>query len=319
MMHSSSETRQPFGKKLLGLAKDGSIGSAAVVFLIYICGYLSLRFRLLLLGAAMDFGAFSERVFYAGAMFLIYTALTLSSVLLIVLLPALGIRLISRWLWFKRMRKSAHDPGLATNDPGLAERTTSAISRMIRAAPYECCLTTLVLGFAFVQFFLRKILSFQAILLHPSGLSGVFDFLVRACVLDKEAYYVLLLLALVLASGLFILLRKNMPNTLASKWLLRILFFGICVQAAFIPIHHGGLVVAQSFSRLMRIKGEALPAGKKAWLIWEGETFLSILLKDSTKAGVSRKMMITTKELAAPMESGGSDPLDSLLSIDPSF
>ena len=303
MKNGAPAAGEPVEGDFLRVARNWSIWSAVGVFLIYGCGYLSLRFRLLSLGVMADFGAFGERTFYAGAMFWFHTMLTLSSMLAIIIL----IGIIPGLAWFKGRRKNP-------DQPGMTERMTSAVSRSVQASPYKWYSFALLFSMGWPQFYLRKIVQFRSILLDPTERTDIFSTLPKAGDLAKEFYFMLLLFALLLSGGLYAVVRKNMPKIMSSGWLLAILFFMICVQAALIPIHHGQLVARQTFMSLIRISGEKLPAGRKAWLLWEGETILSFFVKDSTESGISRGLLVSTKEEASPMESGHFHPLDSLLS-----
>src|SRR5580704_12553545 len=76
--------------KLGNIAGKWTAYSAAGTFLLYLFGYLALRFQLTAYGVAVNLDAFDEKYLFAGCRFLLFLSMTLPSILMIlaiVLLP----------------------------------------------------------------------------------------------------------------------------------------------------------------------------------------------------------------------------------------
>src|SRR6266550_5770131 len=72
--------------KLGNLAGKWTAYTAFCTFVLYLLGYLTLRFQLSTYGVVTDLDAFDEKYFFAGSRFLVYLVTSVPNVLLIVML-----------------------------------------------------------------------------------------------------------------------------------------------------------------------------------------------------------------------------------------
>src|SRR5580692_4403521 len=123
-------------EKLGGVAGKWSAFAPLGSFLLYLLGYLTLRFQLNTYGVATNLDLFDEKYFFAGCRFLVYVVSSVPNVLIVVLvLVAIGCV------------PYALTPASARNRLGLwAARWT--------AKPVRLPLLGTVLAIAFIQFVL---------------------------------------------------------------------------------------------------------------------------------------------------------------------
>jgi len=80
-----------FTEKLGGLAGRWTAYAAFGSFLLYLFGYLTLRFQLSTFGVATNLDIFDEKYLFAGCRFLVYLVSSVPNILIVVLiLAALG-------------------------------------------------------------------------------------------------------------------------------------------------------------------------------------------------------------------------------------
>ena len=77
------------------LAGSWAVISALGSFVLYLAGYLSLRFHLTVLGIGTDLNVFDERYLFSGAKFLIYLTTTLPICVLLLLVLFVAVSMIS--------------------------------------------------------------------------------------------------------------------------------------------------------------------------------------------------------------------------------
>src|SRR5581483_11308699 len=115
--------------------KDISSYAATGAFLLYLFGYLALRFHLTALGVVTELGVFDERYFFAGAQFLVFLA---------AMIPALAMALpivALIWVLWRRWPR-AQKPAI-----GLLHR------------PALLCWTTIVLAVAAIRLWMGACLA----------------------------------------------------------------------------------------------------------------------------------------------------------------
>jgi hypothetical protein len=78
-------------------------------FMLYVLGYLTIRFHLTALGAGTDLGIIDERYLFAGAKFVVYLVSACVTLLLLLLLPA-GLCYAAYRLLSRRRRPEGQPP-----------------------------------------------------------------------------------------------------------------------------------------------------------------------------------------------------------------
>src|SRR5262249_26653851 len=79
-------------------------------FILYVLGYLTIRFHLTVLGAGTDLSIVDERYLFAGARFVVYLVSACVTLLLLLLLPAAIAWAAWRFLWRRGKRQGEAAP-----------------------------------------------------------------------------------------------------------------------------------------------------------------------------------------------------------------
>jgi hypothetical protein len=277
-------------------------------FLLYLFGYLALRFQLSTYGVATSLSAIDERYLFAGSRFFVYLVSSLPSLLLIAIvlfavlyLPTkLILTACRRWLtpfseWWSPTRVLA----LGT-----------------------------LLSVAFIQFVFRKCFVYGNLLLLEELPQGEW---MNSVLLTDDSYRALYFAGLVgatLLSAAFLFLAGPAAADEPAKprALRRLLMFLITVQVLLLPINYGVLIASQSLPRVSEISADVpLTKGARAWLVWEasdsliylvskpdeGRAIIGIPKKDSRTRIVAHDFifqeLFRRRDQTPPTPSGGGD------------
>jgi hypothetical protein len=269
-----------------------SLYAALSSLIIYVFGYLTVRFQLMALGIGTDLELLDERYLFEGAKFMVYIVSTVPVVVLFVLpLTALG------WLVMRKF-PSARD--LLTRwwsrptDPLVAGIVFSVL--MIKCVMKQC--------FLFDNLLLRERLPrpawFAYILIAPDALPA-------------QLYFALLIASIAVAIGFTLPLRYWSTATPAHRALGGLLIFLIGVQVLLIPVNYGILTSSRDMPRILPGAASAdVAPGCTAWLVWEGKSGMTFLVRDPAKA---RKTLLTVlRDQVKRVEIVAYDPLPVLWS-----
>jgi hypothetical protein len=251
-------------------------------FVLYLFGYLSLRFHLSVLGVDTGLSVLDERYLFAGAQFLVYL-LTSAPVALILVFAA-------RWV-LRRVRLAF-----------LRRAETMVVSGV-------------VVSIVAIQFVMRQCLPFTNLLLRrdlpPPGW-------VQALLLDDtgalQSLYFSALLAWVL--GLAWLLvegaRQQAWPWPAPNWILASV---VSIQFLLLPVNFGVLIADQDVPRVTTMDGkEDLKSNVQAWRVWEGKESTTFFVRRWDKDHeTSRTLVSLDKESIKKTEIAGYDRVFRLL------
>jgi hypothetical protein len=254
---------QNLPEKIKSLTGSLTAYTALGSFVLYFFGYLTLRFRLTMLGVNTDLAVLDERYFFAGASFLVYLVASAASAVL-VLLALAGLA----WLVYRataRMR------------PGKA---LSSWLRAYSASPGRLMLTGILCSIGLIQFVMRQCMTFENILLaqyalDPEWLAGV-----RLNDANATLFFVALLLGIGVSALLYFAARRQQEQTVYSRALGYVLVFLLAVEFLLLPVNFGVLIWEPAFARVASLGGkEALKPGQEAWMIWEGKDWTTYLVR----------------------------------------
>ena len=272
------------GERIKALEAGRVAYSTLFAFILYLFGYLAVRFHLTALGIGTDLAVLDERYVFTGARFLIYFAASIPSIVLLALLVA-GVVFIPYRLLPKMLQTPAQGAAL-----WLLQRLSP-----LWATQRRLTLSGIVLSVISIQFVMRQCFFLSNLLLAPrlpAAPEWVSDLLTASD--GTVALYFAGILALTsVPTGVFIILwlRPIEDNTLV---LLRALL-GLLVtaQLLLLPINFGYFVVDKSLPRVAAL-GEAtpLPQGAEAWLAWNGKNGITYLVSDPG-GGTSSRFLIT--------------------------
>jgi hypothetical protein len=252
-----------------GLAGGWSQYTLIGSFVLYVLGYLVLRFHLTALGLATDLTIVDERYLFTGARFLIYLAATVP--------VSLVIASIAWQLWRRLPARVA---------AAFATPTFSIIFSvlMIQLVMRQCFL----IGNLLLATDLSRLPSWvTSLLLDDTYLLLFFSVLVAACALPIAT---------------LILTRDQAVSPLKRG----VLTFLAAVQVLLVAVNYGYLVVDKTLPRVAAMGDTALPSGTDAWLVWEGEKGVTFLTCDASRR---RSLITLPKSKIDRTEVVGFDPI----------
>jgi hypothetical protein len=252
---------QDYVAKLDGIAGKWPGYAALGTFLIYLFGYLALRFQLYIYGVSTNLDAFDEKYFFAGCRFLLFLGMTIPSILLILVVMLLPLYVAYR---------------LIPN--ALRSRLQVWISTW-RKRPYLPRVSACLLSLLLIQFVFRQCVLLSNMLLreHPP------DYWITSVLLGGEFAQASYFAVLVLGAGLsFFVLAGAMqvPVPAGGAFILTALaVFLVAVEFLLLPVNYGILVGSTSLPRVSQVENQSkLAPGSSAWLVWESKEALTYLV-----------------------------------------
>lgn len=265
-------------------AKIGTLGSNWTVytvmgsFLLYVLGYLSLRFHLTAMGVGTDLTVLDERYLFTGARFLVYFASALPSVVLILLLLGLVLYLPYCLL-----------PSSARN------RLVQWTQRLVTWAtsPGRLALVGITFSVLVIQLLMRDCFELDNLLLReelPED-NRLVGWLVEG---DKTAI-TLFFTALLVSTGLACLIVLRLLGLAlegASLWARHLLIVLVAIQGLLLPVNFGYLILDNTLPQVASLDGTTpLPRSTQAWLVWEGKDGLTFLVRSDPSSKAPRTLV----------------------------
>ena len=269
--------------------------SALGSFLLYLTGYLTLRFQLYTYGVAANLDAFDEKYLFAGCRFLVFLGMTLPSILLLLvvtLLPLYGVYHIL--------------------PASLRSRLSVGSSRFL-ARPHALLLAGCLLALLLIQFVLRQCTLLSNMLLRERRP----EFWIGSVLLAGDAGQAFYFIGLVVGAGLSVAVLvyalRVRPTGTFSAFLTVLLAFLVAVEFLLLPVNYGILVNSTQLPRVSQIENQAkLAAGSSAWLVWESKEALTYLVCEN-----NARMMISIPKKENRVSIVGYDPIFQVVAQPP--
>ncbi len=262
-----------FTDKLGSLAGKWTAYAAVGSFLLYLLGYLTLRFQLSTYGVAADLDIFDEKYLFAGCRFVVYLVSAVPNILIIVLvLAAIG------YVPYKLVPVS------------LKDRMKRWVSSWC-APPLHLPLLGVVLAVALIQFVMRKCFAFGNLLLRKQ-LPDEWSSSVLLASDGKLSLYFSGLVAGALLTGAILLFvqHRATATTAASRFWTGLLVFLFAVEFLLLPVNYGVLIATQQLPRVAELSAvEKPPAGERDWLLWDSKDAFTYFIRD----GQDQRTIIT--------------------------
>jgi hypothetical protein len=282
-----SDLLRDLGASVSALGSDWTKYSVVGSFLLYVFGYLAVRFHLTAIGIGTDLAVLDERYLFAGARFLVYLVSSVTTILFLFLIVAALVRSL---LWVL----SKPWPALARVGRGVP-------------APRPAVLAWFGVGVAviMIQFVMRQCFLLNDLLLArnlPPDPAWLIGFLFSD--LKMTLYFDFLVLMCGVSIAILLMIRRAEPlGLVASRALLAFL---VVVQILLLPINYGILIMDKVLPRVGGIADEPLGEGDAAWLVWEGKEGVTFLVRH-----VNRQRVLVTLPRAdvKRMEIVGFDPM----------
>jgi hypothetical protein len=242
-------------------------------FLLYLLGYLTLRFQISTYGVATDLDIFDEKYLFAGCRFVLYLVAAVPNILIILLvLAAVG------YLPYKLVSVS------------LRDRIKHWASSWC-AAPLHLPFLGVVLAVAFIQFILRKCFAFGNLLLRTQ-LPDEWSSTILLASDAKLSLYFTGLVAGTLLTGVILLyvLWRETATSATSRFGVGVLVFLLAVEFLLLPVNYGVLISTQQLPRVAELSAnEKAPTGQREWLVWDSKDTITYFVRD----GQDQRMMVT--------------------------
>ena len=240
---------------------------AVGTFLLYLLGYLSTRFYLTVLGVGTDLAVLDERYVFAGAKFIVYLVSTIP-ILVMVGLGVAGLH----WL-LKRLFGKKKQPGQAP--------PKSWIKRFF-ADGTKVAVLDMFIAVALIQLVMRKCFFFFNLLLAkdlPDPGFGLEELLLDESDTTRYMFFTFLVGGTIVTVALWFRARRAQKP--ARRPVLALLAVLIVIQFLLLPVNYGVYIQDRFLPRVAELGDQVpLPAGQKAWLVWEGTSTFTYLVQD---------------------------------------
>jgi|HubBroStandDraft_1064217.scaffolds.fasta_scaffold10602_2 hypothetical protein len=249
--------------------------------MLYLIGYLTLRFQLSTYGLATDLDLFDEKYLFAGCRFLVYLVSSVPNILIVVLLlTAVG------YLPYRLMPSA------------VRERVARWFADWC-AKPSRLSLVGIVLTVVFIQFVMRRCFAFGNLLLQKQ----LPDEWISSVLLTSDAKLTLYFSALVAGTLLTAFIAWQtvtiVDSTSASgRFLVAVLVFLVSVEFLLLPVNYGVLISTQQLPQVAEAPGDAKPLdGRRAWLLWNSKETLTYFIYNSPDS----RILMTVPRRDAPI------------------
>ena len=282
-----SDVLQDIGQGLSALGSNWTKYSVVGSFLLYLTGYLAVRFHLTAIGIGTDLSVLDERYLFAGARFVVYVVSSVPNVLLL-LLPVAAIALV-----------------VARIAPAL----TGSLRRSWLGHPLLAVWTAVVVAVLVIQTVMRQCFYFSNLLL-ARDLPAEPPWLVKLLLDDTymPLYFGALVMACALSLVVLFALRDVNPrhDSVAMKAGKSLLAFLAAVQILLLPVNYGILIMDKTFPRVASVGPQRVVDRENAWLVWEGKEGVTFLIR---RPDGMRLLQTVPRDEAKHIEILGFDPI----------
>jgi hypothetical protein len=246
------------GERISALVGDWTKYTVVGSFLLYVAGYLALRFHLTAIGIGTDLAVLDERYLFTGARFLVYLVSAVPNILLVTL-PIVGLG----WLAERMLPEQVH------------ARVREALLH-----PRWLTIAGIVVAVLVIQLVMRQCFAFNDLLLAHE-LPRDPAWLVKLLVDDTlmPIYFSALVAACAVSIGILIIARRAGSNG-PSKSAWALLAFLAAVEVLLLPVNYGVLIVDKALPRVAAVGEKPTTDGSEAWLVWEGKDAATYLVRD---------------------------------------
>jgi hypothetical protein len=279
---------EELAEKVKALGSHWTSYSVVGSFVLYVLGYLAVRFHLTALGVGTDLAVLDERYLFTGARFLVNLVLAIPKVVL--LLGVVGAPLLLLYRWLSRSLSDGNTPAWLANPVVIAWMGIAVAVLSIQFVMCQC--------FFFDNLLLARQLPEPAwlaqLLLHDELMPLYFGVLVAATAISLWPLWMLRALA------------APTPGTRFARALLALL---AATQFLLLPINYGILILDKSLPRVAAVGERVLVSGEEAWLVWEGKEGVTWLVRRTEGSEARRSLVTLPRADAKRVEIIGHDPI----------
>jgi len=253
-----------FKSGIENLAGKWTSYTAFGTFILYLMGYLTLRFQLSEYGLVTNLDVFDEKYLFAGCRFLFYVIAQLPSVLLVIFVLGSILFLPYRLLL------------------GTKTRAKEWIAKW--AAPaHRIPLVGVLFALGLVQFVMKNCLIYGSLLLKDKLPANEWINNVLLTSAGNRSLFFVGLLAGTLLTGMVLIFSAPSwrSGTLFPRTLVSVLAVLLAIEIGLLPVNYGTLIASQSLPRISELADEKLGEGSQAWLVWENKNVLTYFVLQS--------------------------------------
>ena len=260
---------QELDERVKSLAGNWSKYTIVGTFLLYVVGYLTLRFHLTAIGIGTDLAVLDERYLFTGARFFVYLVSAVPNIVLLAL-PFAALAWVVHRL----------------TPPGARAAIWAWVTR-----PGRLVVAGIVFCVAMIQLVMRQCFLFSDLLLARS-LPAEPAWLARIALDERLAplYFSALVAACAVPLAILWALRGTPPASAAAAFGRGLLAFLAAVQLLLLPINYGVLISDKSLARVAALGDRPLAEGEEAWLVWEGKDGVTFLVASRDR---DRRRLVT--------------------------
>lgn len=317
---------QDLQEKLSNLVGSWASYAALGTFLLYLFGYLSLRFHLTALGIPTDLTVVDQRYFYAGAKFLVYVLLYIPVIVLIALVVVIMLVVLvsivaALFALYTRIFKRENGKN-KRRQRGVVRQAVVSWSKKA----WVIALLGIIVSEVWIQFLMKQCFSIHDALLDPSTTEMSW---VAAIMRNQDNNYLEVIFFCTVVAGTIVVawllftainLRKKAKNT-AATLLIALLAGLFTIQVLLLPVNHGVLIADKVLPRVTDLGGqEKLQEKQTAWLVWEGNEGVTYLVQSEGSWDYStqnwsrvRKLITLPKKNVTRTEVVANDSISKLL------
>jgi hypothetical protein len=291
-------------EQVRSVAADWTAVAGLASFVLYLFGYLSLRFQLYAHGVNPELAILDERYLFAGGRFLVFLFSAVPSVLLLALV-AVAVLYLPYWMLPRGAR--------AALAQFVADRATRA--RAWWSAPGRLAFAGVVLSVLFIQLVMKQCYYFSNLLLrHALPEPGW----LQAILLDdtgalETLYFGALLAGTAVVAGFLAAAQRAESASSASRLLVTLLWLLVAVQFLLLPVNYGIIVAGKVIPRVVDVDGlGAAGSDEEAWLVYEGNESSTYLVRRGT-ARDHRSLLTVSRKAPASTRIVSHDPIFRVL------
>jgi len=260
-----TDVLQDIAERVKALGNDWTKYSVVGSFVLYVVGYLTLRFHLTALGVGTDLAVLDERYVFTGARFAVYLVAAVPTALLMATPFALVVWGLSR-----------------------VDGVRRTFTRWWLAEPAALGIVGIVFATVAIQFVMRQcflignLLLARALPAEPAWLVG---FLLNDHLMPL---YFGALVALCAVPLMVLAALRNVEGRASLAIIKGVLAFLVGVQILLLPVNYGMLIVDKTLPRVAGVGDKPMAGGEEAWLVWEGKDGVTYLVRS---AGGNRSLL----------------------------
>jgi len=252
-----------------------------VSILSYFFGYLTLRFHLCSMNVISDYQFIDEQYLFAGINFFLFLFLSIPSAVLL-LLPIMCIIYIFRFSnkLLLQMTAKLLPKNLQSH---IQTKWQLFVGYLLAPLPLLC--TIVLLTILFIQIVMRKVLLIRNIsfskMIPDNGFNYKFLYCLMNNQLASELYFLVLIIVIGLAMTSWLYFKQIKFTHVKLKILHISLGMLILIQIILLSVSYGILIYGKDLSRLSKNNSLPLKTTENAWIIWEGNKYMSCLVRNS--------------------------------------